>query len=287
VEALLQDKEHCRGVALHWAKEPPPSTLTKRDQNNNGGLSFQRRHFPKDSRTDCWFCLASPSCERHLISSVHDQVYVAMPKGPVDPGHVLLVPVTHTSKGVLGDANASGIAEEMDELKAQLRKHAHDVYQKNMFVFERAIQTKGGYHTHIQCIPIEKDLSTTKLEATMMGMAKSIPGFDLKEINSDLALSGIIQGSDDDDDDDMDGGYFYAEVPVSATEFKRFLYRDRGTTKKRAVVPLQFGREVIASLMGKPDFAHWKACVVDQEQETELTIAFRESFAKYHSSVGE
>jgi len=289
VETLLEGKDNCRGVALHWAKEPPPPLSTKQQERNNNGLAFQRRHFPPDSRTDCWFCLASPSCERHLISSIHDQCYVAMPKGPVDPGHVLLVPVTHTSRGVLGDVKASGIAEEMDDLKRKLRQHARDVYDKHVFVFERAIQTKGGYHTHIQCIPIDKDVSGTKLQATMMGIAKSIPGFDLKEINSDLALSGILKGTDGDDDDDGgDGGYFYAEVPVTATEFKRFLYRDRGSgstgeKKKRAVVPLQFGREVIASLLGKPDFAHWKACVVDEEKETELTVAFRESFAKYHS----
>lgn len=48
-----------------------------------------------------------------------------------------------------------------------------------------------------------------------------------------------------------------------------------------AVVPLQFGREVLAQVLEKPDLAHWKACVQETDKETELTAAFRESIAPY------
>jgi hypothetical protein len=42
-------------------------------------------------------------------------------------------------------------------------------------------------------------------------------------------------------------------------------------------VPLQFGREVLAAVLGKPELAHWKSCVVDKEQEAEVAGAFRKS----------
>lgn len=254
------------GVILHWANDAPQA-------EGDSKVKFQRHHFPPDSRTDCWFCLASPTCEKHLICSVHNECYTAMPKGPIDPGHVLLVPVSHSSKGALMQPSVS---EEMEDLKAKLRKHASEVYQKELFVFERAIQTRGGYHTHVQCIPVKAGLGV-KIQATMMGMARSTPGFDLKELNSDLALSAFVSNDDEDDE-----GYFYAEVPVSAKECKRFLYKAKTMEGQRRTVPsVQFGREVLATVLEKPDFAHWKACVVDEEKETEIADAFRESSAKY------
>ena len=172
---LVQEDEspspNLLGVALHWAHDAKPDTT--------GGLHFQRKHFPPDSRKDCWFCLASPTCEKHLVVSVHDECYIAMPKGPVHPeGHVLIVPVTHSSKGALVDRN---VAREMEDLKERLRKHASEKWNMDLFVFERAIQTKGGYHTHVQCIPIERGLGI-KLQATMMAMARSNPGFQLEGI---------------------------------------------------------------------------------------------------------
>ncbi len=64
----------------------------------------------------------------------------------------------------------------------RLRQHASEKWNCDLYAFERAIQTKGGYHTHVQCIPIERGLGM-KLQATMMAMARSIPNFDLKELN--------------------------------------------------------------------------------------------------------
>lgn len=250
------------GAILYWApeKKKGDSELIE----TASGIQFQRQHFPADSRTDCWFCLASPTCEKHLITSVHNQCYIAMPKGPVHKeGHVLIVPVTHTSQGALSDAS---VASEIDDLKGKLRQHASDVWDMDLFVFERAMQTKGGYHTHVQCVPVPKNLGT-KLEATLVGMAR-LSGFNLKELNSDVGLAGMSER-----------GYFYAEIPFSKSEPKRFLYR----AVDGASVPLQFGREVLASVLDNPDLAHWKACVLNEQEEISLAAKFRESFSKYEA----
>jgi hypothetical protein len=57
----------------------------------------------------------------------------------------------HSGKGALMGIS---VAAEMKVLKQQLRKHASDVWQMDLFVFERAIQTKGGYHTRAHCTAI-------------------------------------------------------------------------------------------------------------------------------------
>jgi len=263
------------GIYLHWAQARVESAAERRErdmvEDGSAGFRFERKHFPADARTDCWFCLASESCEKHLITGVYNQCYAAMPKGPVHPGHVLLVPVQHSSQGALKDA---AVASEIEELKSKLRKHVSSAFDCDLFVFERAIQTKGGYHTHVQCIPVERNLGL-KLQATMLAQARKL-NMDLREINSDVGLRAILSSSDDDDDA---GGYFYAEVPVGGSECKRFLYKATATSTTSSV-PLQFGREVLAAVLGKPELAHWKSCVVDQDQEASIATDFRESFAK-------
>lgn len=44
---------------------------------------------------ECWFCLSSPNVESHLITSIGEHCYCALPKGPLVPDHVLILPVEH------------------------------------------------------------------------------------------------------------------------------------------------------------------------------------------------
>ena len=255
-------------VKMHWGHARPETKEKEFIEDTESGFKFERKHFPADSRKDCWFCLASEACEKHLITGVYDQCYSAMPKGPIHPAHVLLVPVQHTSEGALKDAKLS---EEIDRIKTGLREHASKEYDMDLFVFERAIQTKGGYHTHVQCIPVPRQRGS-ELRATMIAQGKR-SNADIRELTSDLGLAAVMGG---DDNDTTDEGYFYAEVPISTTEYRRFLYK----ATKGGSLPLQFGREVVATVLRKPDLAHWKSCLVDKEKETELALSLRESLAQ-------
>eukprot|EP01035_Chromulina_nebulosa_P017298 gene17298-22835_t len=42
---------------------------------------------------DCWFCLASPTVKFHLIVSVSDHAYLALPRGGMVDNHILIVPI--------------------------------------------------------------------------------------------------------------------------------------------------------------------------------------------------
>jgi hypothetical protein len=119
-----------------------------------------------------------------------------------------------------------------------------------------------------------------KLETTLRSQGNA-NHFEFREIQSpDLDISTLLRQ----DEDDEDGGYFYAEVPMpgSRLEFKRFLYKVQGAPDGRSPkVPIQFGREVIAAVMGKKELAHWKSCEVDKEEETKMAVDLRQSFEKY------
>ncbi len=120
-------------------------------------------------------------------------------------------------------------------------------------------------------MPIPKD-STTRLQATMMAHAKA-SGFDLRHIQYDLTIKSMISSED---------SYFCAEI-LTPTQKHRFLYK-RNEDDTTAVVPLQFAREVLASVLKDPKLAHWKSCVVDKEEETKIASEFRKSFADFSSS---
>ena len=198
-----------------------------------------------------------------------EECYITLPKGGVNEYHSLIVPVEHGGDGV---SVTRKIESEIDSIKSKLRKHARAALQKDLFIFERSIQTKGGYHPHIQCIPVDAGLGP-KIQSKMLEMA-SRSGFKLKEITGEIPLSSL--------DDDWSEGYFYAEVPLpgGGDDYRRYLYRvaDGGNGSK-SFVPIQFGREVLAEVMNNPDVAQWKACVVSKEREEEWTNQFRESLS--------
>ena len=94
---------------------------------------------------DCWFCLASPSLKTHLIMSVADNAYVALPRGAVEPRHALIIPIEcvpsriHLSQGAKSD---------LRKFESALDK----LYLQQDFAslrFERAIRTKGRDHMQV------------------------------------------------------------------------------------------------------------------------------------------
>lgn len=245
-EALRKD------TFLYWADEK----RQENSHNNNNmietasDIKFKPQYFPADA------------CTEHLITSVHDQCYITMAKGPIHKeGHVLLVPATHSRKGTPSDLTALA---EMEKMKEELRRYASITWDLGLFVFERAIQTEGKYNQYIQCVPVPKKSNSRKVQKTMITMGEAY-GVTIREIShfDRLTASGK--------------GFFYAEIPGKGNKFKRFL----GNADENTFLPVQFGREILASTMNNPKLSHWKACVLSKEEETETGLKFKESFSKF------
>lgn len=50
-------------------------------QEEKTELKKRRREKPTFDQSKCWFCLASPSVEKHLVITVGETVYLALAKG--------------------------------------------------------------------------------------------------------------------------------------------------------------------------------------------------------------
>mmetsp|Transcript_24988 Transcript_24988/g.38196 ORF Transcript_24988/g.38196 Transcript_24988/m.38196 type:complete len:624 (+) Transcript_24988:2-1873(+) len=296
-------KDALKDVQIWWAKpkDPNANNATSTSGENNR-FKFKSHHFPPDARTDCWFCLASPTCEKHLIVNIFDHCYITMPKGPVNQHHSLVVPVNHShpaseiggKRPILGAYldSTPGAVEGVEEAIRKLRKFSSTQLEKDLFVFERAFPTRGGYHSHINCIPVDRGLGP-KIRTTMMSMAAAANRggtIDIRELqNPEISVTSLLKNAED----DGLSGYFYCEVPFGENgDFKRFLYTatDEGEQNggyggggsSRKHIPLQFGREIVASVMGDDNLAHWKGCVLSREIEEEYTESFRKSFDSYN-----
>jgi len=117
------------------------------------GRGARRRQQPKvPPRMDCWFCLASPSCEKHLIAGVGEEMYVALPKGGIQVEHLLVVPVTHE------DAFATMAVEALDETARHMDAIAAwfssrgfaCLFWERSIVFGKAAQR----HCYIEALPV-------------------------------------------------------------------------------------------------------------------------------------
>merc|ERR1712238_119137 len=306
---------------MGWAKASSiPNTTTNNDNNddihnsnnNNNNKSHNHHHHAATNRKDCWFCLASTTCEPHLIVTVNEHCYVAMPKGPADESHALVVSVGHSPSttttttgavvvvGAYTDPNLNAIIEVKQTILS-LKKHASQILKKDLFVFERAIPTKGGYHAHVNSIPIPKGMGL-KIRCEMLKMAHSC-GFTLEHVSTTTNKEEEKNKKEENDDvfrkEEVTAGYFYVEIQIDDDKCERYLYTVSSSnnnsnsnnsgnvgnidnnigSRKRGmiIVPLQFGREVLASVLENESIAHWTSCVLPKEKEEELAEAFRKS----------
>jgi len=248
-------KRKLNSAVLNWAPKPKPKF--------------------EEARTDCWFCLASPTCEKHLIVSVRNSCYVAMPKGPLNEHHILVVPVEHDDEEHGIGAFTGSSSEEVVEIVKDCRNFTRSTLSKELFVFERAFQTKGGYHSHVQCIPVDST-AAKNLHSILIGSASKLQ-ISFKEVTSDFGLRTVISALTD-NEERKNIEYFYAEVPFGGS-FKRYVYIRSDTDP---FLPLQFGREVAANSMNMDvERSYWKECVLPHSDESRLVESYRSSFEKF------
>ena len=93
--------------------------------------SFQGRALV--GQHDCWFCMSSEKFEAHLLASVGEESYVALPKGPLVSSHALVIPVAHKASSLeLTDAESA----EVEKYVGGLRK-CFAAQGEELVLFER------------------------------------------------------------------------------------------------------------------------------------------------------
>ncbi|XP_065902892.1 CWF19-like protein 1 [Dysidea avara] len=236
---------------------------SKRKHQNQRGNDPKRRApdwgKPPVAKGPCWFCLGSPEVDKHLVVSVGEQSYLALPKGGLTPEHVLIIPISHYASFTEA---SRGAMIEMEKYKSSLRKYYHSKGQ-TCVIFERNYRSQ---HMQLQVVPVPK-MSCDTLREVFVAHGQS-QGIEFTELPPGTSIVDAVQAG---------RSYFNLEFEDPPNLYCNI----------RGKFPLQFGREVLASgpVLDMTDRVDWKACSVSKEQETKLATNMRENFEPFDFTV--
>ncbi|XP_023141358.2 CWF19-like protein 1 [Amphiprion ocellaris] len=205
----------------------------------------------------CWFCLASPQVEKHLVISIGDHCYLALAKGGLTPLHVLILPIGHYQSVV---DLSSEVVEEMEKYKSAMRSFYKSKGQRCV-LFERNYRSQ---HLQLQVVPVPLDRCTTEDIKEAFTVQAQEQQMELMEIPEHTDLKQIAPPGTP---------YFYVELDSGEKLFYRI----------QKHFPLQFGREVLASeaVLNIPTRADWKECKQTREEEEESCKQLRDDFQPF------
>ncbi|XP_075900353.1 CWF19-like protein 1 [Nelusetta ayraudi] len=243
------------GGKRHWDGGGGRGRGRDGDGHHQQGPKQPRR--PPQPTGPCWFCLASPEVEKHLVISIGSHCYVALAKGALTPRHVLILPIGHYQSVV----ELSGeVLQEMDRYKAALRSF-YKSRGERCVLFERNYRSQ---HLQLQVVPVPLDrCATDDIKEAFMVQAQE-QQMELMEIPEHTDLKQIAPPGTP---------YFYVELDSGEKLYHRV----------QKHFPLQFGREVLASeaVLNMPTRADWKECKQSREEEEDTCRQLRELFQPF------
>ncbi|XP_023645490.1 zinc finger CCCH domain-containing protein 64 [Capsella rubella] len=259
-------REQCRrGVCLDLIIkgkcEKGPECSYKHEFQNE---SIQRKPRSENANRskECWFCLSSPSVESHLIVSVGESFYCALPKGSLVEDHILIIPIEHLP-------NTLVLSPEVESELSRYQNGLRNCYksQGNDAVFFELV-SKRVSHANLQVVPVPS--SRARLLPNIFSLAAEKLGFKLvtKKFSDSSDGRKYLQK-----EYNAALGLFYVELP-DGTVLSH-------TLEENEVFPAQFGREVLAGLLKIPDRADWRNCKISQEEEGKLAEDFKKQFQEF------
>ncbi len=247
-------------------KRPAPDGLYQAPKRANAAGKGSSGGPGPVARGPCWFCLSSPQVEKHLIVSIGDNAYIAAPKGPLHPDHMLILPVSHHT-GSLGQLDPA-VQGEIETLKVAVARFYESKGLSAVF-YERnlpAAPGQEGNHMHIQAVPVPRGDTLTSLRSRLIE-AGSAQG---------IAFEGMTQ----DQLDALDTGFLAYQIPDGA-EDQHLVHRVPPQDASGKRHPMIFARAALAQAMGFPEKADWKKVAETKERETELIKALRKAFQPF------
>ncbi|KAI6781060.1 uncharacterized protein J7T54_003227 [Emericellopsis cladophorae] len=259
-----------------------------RDGHHGRGAKRRRQRSPPPGPDRCYFCLSNPNVSQHMLCSVGDETYVTVAKGPLPttttfadqgldfPVHLIIIPIPHNPTiPSLGDVTdpagtAAAVYNEMTRLREAIQAMVANKSNHKLGVVTWEISRDRNVHLIWQLMPIAADLIQRGLvEAAFKVEAENqaLPAFVSKDIPLEQQAS-------------------YGDF------FRVWIWADNGEDKikgKSIVMPLesdmrfdlQFGRRVMAKLMGLENRVVWQDCAQTEDEEIKDVEAFKKAFEEF------
>ncbi|KAK7533189.1 CwfJ C-terminus 1-domain-containing protein-like protein [Phyllosticta citribraziliensis] len=276
---------------------PNQETSYRFSTNDEGGS--HRRKGNKRQRTkplaqgECFFCLSNANIATHLITSIGDDAYLTTAKGPLStastfsphlkfPSHMLIIPLNHTpTLASIGEPESRKSAyDEMQRYRRALQTMVSRLSSGKLGAVTWEVSRASGIHTHWQFLPVPVDLIARGLvDAAFKVQAQNeqYPKFEKKDVGD-----GFEEGND----------FFRLLIWSPPGEGE-----DEGSEGKETslILPLdpsfrfdlQFGRRVLAKLLGLESRVDWRDCGQSHEDEVGDAEAFKAAFKPFDFSLEE
>mmetsp|Transcript_112665 Transcript_112665/g.318305 ORF Transcript_112665/g.318305 Transcript_112665/m.318305 type:complete len:659 (-) Transcript_112665:313-2289(-) len=249
--------------------------ISKRQPGREGGAPKKKREVQIviEPHSECWFCLVNPKVEKHMIIAATTDVYIACARGPVNPMHVLVLPVKHAP------CFAACPRELQEALSIQIgaiRKMCHEADQ-DCLVWERWIPMgiSAANHMQIQVLPVDRKRAGDARSVLEVIAKKRLDGAKFRRIT---AHREVVEHAKD----DSGTPYIYFEIPGDNTakgrQIERFVYAGSPGGPR---LPMNIGREVACELLGCEGKLDWKQCQEDKSVEKRLAESFRAKFKAF------
>ena len=280
-------------------KRPQPDdSFSRLDHSHHDdgrhGRHKRRRRSPPPGPDKCYFCLSNPNLSAHMCCSIGEDAYITTAKGPLTtpttfsdqgisfPGHFIVIPLPHAptipSMGPVSEpaGEAARTYREMTRFRESIQAMISSKSSHKLGVVTWDISRDRNIHLMWQLLAIPADLIQKGVaEAAFRVEAENLqyPTFSSK----DLSL----------------------EEQVSYGDFFRvWLWADNGEDRIKGtslVMPLnadmrfdlQFGRRVMAKLLGLEKRIVWQDCEQTVDEETKDVEAFREAFKDWDFTLNE
>ncbi|KAI9775154.1 MAG: hypothetical protein M1839_001405 [Geoglossum umbratile] len=271
------------GKRSHSESDQPFSRFSR----TGHGSHQHKRARPPPAPSECFFCLSSPTVQTHLITSIATDAYLTTARGPLStasafpslgfPAHTLIIPLTHspTLASIEETEARENTLAEMHRYRRALQnmlrsKSANGEQPLGAVAWE--VSRRDGVHTHWQSLPVSAQMAQNGLvEAAFRVEAENrkYPKFEDRQSGKegeDFFRVWIWSGPEPDESTEKC-------LLLPLTSSFRF--------------DLQFGRHVMAKLLGLEDRKDWRDCVQEQQEEVKDADRFKEAFKAFDFSLEE
>lgn len=283
-----------------------------------------QRFVPKTTPQTCFFCLSNPEVSTHLVASIGEDSYLTIAKGPLTtastneglgikfPSHALIIPLSHSPTIALipeEDVRARTFTEMM-KFKNALQNMVAELSNNKLGAVTYEISTAGGVHTHWQFLPVPVDIIRKGLvEAAFRVEAENqrehLPAFEVRDPGIGLndgdffrawiwapaqvkSESAQEESDNEEDNDTKEQTMKQPEQYPSGHPLHSI-----PTVNKCLTLPfdeqvrfnLQFGRTVLAKLLGLENRIQWRDCAQTEAEEVTDIAAFKAAFKDFDFTI--
>ena len=252
-----------------------------------GGRHKKAKREPPPGPDRCFFCLSNVEVDTHMICSIGSEAYVTTAKGPLTgpnhfvssglsfPCHQLIIPLSHEPTFQAMGEDADKTYKDMTRFKEAMQAMVASKSKYTLGAVTWEISRQRGIHIHWQFLPVSHHLIRKGLvEAAFKVEAENqkYPTFQEENLGpavnepSDFFRVWIWS-------DDGDTGIQSKELVMRLDDSFRF--------------DLQFGRRVMAKLLGLEARLSWRDVVQSTAEEAEDVEKFKATFKPWDFSLEE